>query len=250
MIGKAGVRFILKIESSLNRKKEQNPSLPSLRNTMRNGVDSTARPNLNVTQGLAATAVEFIVGHHEQQSIRAESAKKRKAGHTVRAGFERLKSLKASGQMIAITGEFEVGINTLDEVNRRAAIQQTVKEEEVRIKQETHLKHMTVLNKLQEDKPLESKWTKPDILSALRAVKKQGDRANPKNRDELMTYWKELRSRVPNPIVEQVTEVIIGEERQVVLANENATQPSPVGTSTVTSFNEKVGANEIATTSV
>ena len=84
--------------------------------------------------------------------------------------------------MIAIIGEFEVGINTLDKVHCRAAIQQTEKEEEVRIKEETHQKHMTVLNKLQEDKPLESKWTKPDILSALCAVKKQGDRANPKNR--------------------------------------------------------------------
>ena len=65
-----------------------------------------------------------------------------------------------------------------------------------------------------------------------------------------MTYWNELRSRVPNPIVEQRTEVIIGEERHVVLTNENAIRPSPVGTSTVTSFNEKEGANEIATTSV
>lgn len=89
-----------------------------MRNRESNGVVITSTPNLNITQGVTATAIELLVGHSEQQSIHAESAKKRKAGHTVREGFQRLKSLKASGQMIALTGDFEVGINTLNEVNR------------------------------------------------------------------------------------------------------------------------------------
>ena len=239
----------LRIEKE-QREKQQDPSLPTMRNRQSNGVVSSTRPNLNITQGVAATAIEFLIGHDEQQSIRAESAKKRKAGHTVREGFERLKSLKASGQMIALTGNFEIGINTLNEVNRRAALQQTVKDEEDKIKEETHQLYIERYNKLLQEKPVEEKWTKPDILTALRAVKKQGDRANPKNRDEMMTFWKELRSRIQGPTVQQETEVINDAVRQVVLTNENAIRPTPVGTSAIASFNEKEGANETAGTAI
>ena len=141
------------------REKQQDPSLPTMRNRQSNGVVSSTRPNLNITQGVAATAIEFLIGHNEQQSIRADYAKKRKAGHTVREGFERLKSLKASGQMIALTGNFEIGINTLNEVNRRAALQQTVKDEEDKIKEETHQLYIERYNKLLQEKPVEEKWT-------------------------------------------------------------------------------------------
>ena len=67
----------------------------------------------------------------------------------------------------------------------------------------------------------------------------------------MMTFWKELRSRIQGPTVqEQETEVINDAVRQVVLTNENAIQPAPVGTSAVASFNEKEGANETAGTAI
>ena len=60
----------------------------------------------------------------------------------------------------------------------------------------------------------------------------------------------ELCSRLPAPPVEQATGVIIDVVRQVVLTNENAVRPTPGGTSGVTSFSEKEGANVTAATSV
>ena len=225
------------------KKKEQHPSLPTMRNNASIGGTSIEPPNLNTTQGVSGSAIQFLIGQEEQQSIRAESAKKRKTGNTVREGFKRLKSLKASGQMIAYTGTFEVGLNTLDEVNRRVAVQQSIKEEEDRKKQDTHMKHISLLNELREEKPIEASWTKPQILTALRAAKKPGDRANPKNRDELMSFWKELRSRVLPPVVEEESQGNNGIGSQVLLANDTSVPLVPVQVSQE-SFNGKEGANE------
>ena len=145
--------------------------------------------------------------------------------------------------MIAYTGTFEVGLNTLDEVNRRVAVQQSIKQEEDRVKQETHMKHISLLNELREEKPIEASWTKPQILTALRAAKKPGDRANPKNRDELMSFWKELRSRVLPPVVEEESQGNNGIGSQVLLANDTSVPLVPVQVSQE-SFNGKEGANE------
>jgi hypothetical protein len=75
--------------------------------------------------------------------------------------------------MIAATGDFEIGMNTLDEVNRRAAIQNKIKEEELKVKEQTHHENVKILNCIRSSKPDESKWTKADILAALRVVKKR-----------------------------------------------------------------------------
>jgi hypothetical protein len=224
---------------------QENSTVPTMRVRQSESLDSTsARPNLNISQGVAATAIEFLVGHNEQQSIRAECAKKRKAGQTVREGFERIKSLKASGQMIAATGDYEIGMNTLNEVHRRAALQKIADEEEKRIKEETHQNHVDRYNELLREKPVEEDWTKPDILTALRAVKKRGDRANPGRVGDLMTYWKELRSRIHPTAVQEVTSVTNTPNSHDVLTNATAVVPTKVGTTSETYFKEKEGNNE------
>ena len=228
-----------------NEKDKQDSSMPTMRDNISNGVVNTTTPNLNTTQGVSGTAVEFLIGQQEQQSIRAKASRKRKAGTTMRQGFEKIKNLKASGQMIALTGTYEIGINTLDEVNRRAAINASIKQEEERIKQETHSKHLTNLSNLRMQKPDENTWTKPEILVALRAAKKQGDRANPKHRGELMIFWNELCSRVPANEVQHDSESINREAYQSVLTNENTIEQVRVET-LEGSLDKKVGVNEKA----
>jgi hypothetical protein len=217
-----------------------------MRNRASHGIDSASISSLNITQGVAGTAIETIIGFHVQQSIRAESAKKRKQGQTIRDGFKRLKSLKASGQMIASTGDFEIGINTLEEVNCRAAIQQSIKEEEWKVKEEAYQDNIRILNNIRTNKPDENKWTKAEILAALRVVKKKGDRANPQKRDDLMTYWMELRSRIPLTTVEEESEVIIEEVREEIITSEEGFSETQGIGSEVTSFCKKDGTNEIS----
>ena len=229
--------------------REQDRSLPTMREQSSNGVATVVTPNLNTTQGMAGSTFEFLIGQQEQKSIRAESKKKRKAGQTIRAGFERLKSLKAAGQMIAHTGTFEIGLNTLNEINRRAAKKQLIKDEVDAIKEETHLQNLLHYKQLRQRKPIEKNWTVKDILIALRVAKKIGDRANPKNREELMTYWKELSHRVPVPPVEQESEAMIQDGCEVVLVHGSGVSRSSVDLP-VGDLNEKKGANEKATTAM
>ena len=98
-------------------------------------------------------------------------------------------------------------------------------------------------------KPDENTWTKPEILVALRAAKKQGDRANPKNRGELMTFWNELRTRVPTNEVQHESEGINREAYQSVLTNENPIEQVRVET-LEGSLDEKVGVNGKASTAM
>ena len=101
-----------------------------------------------------------------------------------------------------------------------------------------------------QEKPVEDSWTKPDILTALRAAKKQGDRASPKNRDEMMTFWQELHTRLHPTSVEEQTVGINDVVRQDALTNENTICPAPVRATGVSDFNEKEGANETTSTAV
>jgi hypothetical protein len=224
-----------------SRNYTQDSNVPSMRNQLNlsdeNATTSTSH-NLNITQGVAGAAIEYLVGQRDQQSIRTEASKKRKAGTTLREGFAKIKNLKASGQMIALTGTYEIGINTLEEVNRRAAINESVKEEEARVKHETYMMHLTNLRDLRLQKPDENKWTKAQILLALRAVKKQGDRANPSKCGDLLAYWNELRSRVP-------VEVVLEQQ------SEGESSVMPITVQTVEdSLDVKVEVNEKASTAM
>ena len=231
------------------KSKEQDPSLPTMRDNSSNRVANTATPSLNTTQGVSGRTIEFLLGQEEQKSIRAESSKKRKAGQTIRDGFKRIKSLTAAGQMIAQTGTFEIGINTLNEVNRRVAMKQAIKDEEDAIKKETHMKNVGRFNELRLQKPLEENWTIKDCLTALRVVKKNGDRANPKNREELMAYWKELSHRSTAITVEQKSELLTSEGCEVVRTNSGVDSHSSVHDSNK-DLHEKEGANQKATTAM
>jgi hypothetical protein len=224
-----------RIKNECNNK-SKNTSLPTMREHSINSVSVTETPILNTTQGVSGSTIEFLLGQADQKSIRAESAKKRKSGQTIRDGFKRMKSLTAAGQMISLTGTFEVGINTLNEVNRRAAEKQKIQEEAEAIKQEAHDVNVGLLNDLTRDKPEESKWTKKDILLALRTVKKRGDRANPANREELMRYWKELSHRATSMRVSPESEASNQEGCEVLLTNKDEVSD--------TDLEVKEGANE------
>jgi hypothetical protein len=222
-----------------------NPLLPTLRNTPSYDGATTAPPNLNITQGLAGNTIEFLIGQKEQQTLRNRAAKKRKAGQTTRDGFKRLKSLKAAGQMIAHTGDFEIGINTLMEVNRRAAIKQAIKDEEQQVKDETYIRNKEALNDLRRKKPEQEDWTKPEILTALRAVKKTGDKANPSKKEDLLKYWQELSHRIPIPAVAKESEAMNREGFEVVEESLIVVErQSDIG------LNVKEGANEICSTAL
>ena len=54
-----------------------------------------------------------------------------------------------------------------------------------------------LLNKLFLQKSEEKDWTKAEILLALCTAKTKSNRANLKNKEDLMTYWKELAHCIP-----------------------------------------------------
>jgi hypothetical protein len=214
-----------------------------MRDNSINSVTEKETPILNTTQGVSGSTIEFLLGQVEQKSICTKAAEKRKTGQTIRDGFKCMKSLKAAGQMIALTGTFKVGKNTLDEINRRAAEKQTIKDEQDAIKQESRDVNIRLFNDLIENKPEESKWTKKDILLALRTVKQPGDRANPTNREELMSYWKELSYRGSSFKQCQGSEAINQEGIDVVLNMDEVDSRTCIQNYN-TDLDVKEGANE------
>ena len=76
---------------------------------------------LNFSSGMAAKAIERIVGFLDLEKARARNRSKRKKGESTKALLRKLKKLNSAGQLVRIAETHEIGIDLLDEINRREA---------------------------------------------------------------------------------------------------------------------------------
>ena len=153
-------------------------------------------PKLNYSIGIAATALDKLVGHADIERARSRNKAKRKLGESNKEMMKAIKKLNAAGQLIMKGNTHEIGESLLHEHDRR--VKQT-QEQAMKIQQKNDMLQAEKRKKLADlraRKPDESTWNNAELRIAIQAVKNRNDAGTMGTKQtDLLTCWEKFRPR-------------------------------------------------------